>query len=261
MFPDVERAHVKLKIALCIPCHRQTEAKFTQCLAAMIAHTLGARVELDGEPVQIEFETIIVSSSLLPESRNRLVVEAINWQADYMLWMDADHVFPCEALLKLLSRSKLVVGCNYARRFSPTSPTASKRGDDDEWDLVWTTKEKAEAGEIEEVAHLGLGLCLVDMRVYAMLERKAVEDGKEHFWPLFEIPAKPDGIGCIGEDVSYFRLLREAGVRIFLDHELSWDVGHIGDQLLTNAHTVIQRDKFKEWTRRKLDKFQKEEAA
>lgn len=251
---------MKLKIALCIPAHRQVEAKFLQSVVSMVAYSSKATVEMDGEAVELEFETFIVSSSLLPESRNRLVVEAINWEADYMLWMDADHVFPCEALLKLLGRSKLVVGCNYARRFSPTSPTASKFGEDDEMDLVWTTQAKAFAGEVEEVAHLGLGLCLVDMRVYAILDRWATEAGKEHFWPLFEIKAKPDGIGCIGEDVKYFESLRAAGVKIFLDHEVSWDLGHCHEQILTNAHCEIQKPKYEEWVKRKLDKFKKEPA-
>lgn len=240
-----------LKVALCIPAHRQVEAKWTKCLTDMVAFSSRAVIEHDGEPAQIDFETIVVSSSLLPESRNRLVVEAINWEADYMLWLDADHVFPIDALLKLMSRSKLVVGCNYARRFTPTSPTASSLDDK----LVWTTQAKAEGGEIEEVASMGLGLCLVDMRVYALLDRKAEEEGKEHFWPLFTIPAKPDGIGCIGEDVSYFEKLREAGVKIFLDHELSWEVGHIHETILTNAHCEVQRDKYNDWTKRKLDKF------
>jgi hypothetical protein len=249
-----------IKIALCTPAHRQVEAKWAQCLAAMVAHTSKARIELDGEPADIEFEIFIVSSSLLLESRNRLVVEAINWGADYMLWMDADHVFPSDALLKLLSRSKLVVGCNYARRFTPTSPTASKYGEDDEMDLVWTTKEKAEAGELEEVAHLGLGFCLVDMRTYAILETQAEEAGKEHFWPLFDMPVKPDGIGCIGEDVRYFRMLREAGIKVFLDHEVSWDVGHLHEQILTNAHCIVQKPKYEDWTKRKLDKFKEKVA-
>lgn len=250
-----------MKVALCIPAYGDTKSKFTQCLVAMVAHTLGSRIELDGEPVQIEFETFIVSSSLLLESRNRLVVEAINWEADYMLWMDADHVFPPESLLKLLSRSKLVVGCNYARRFSPTSPTASKFGEDNEMDLVWTTQEKAEAGEIEEVAHVGLGFCLVDMRAYAILDKHAHDEGKEHFWPLFEMPVKPNGIGCIGEDVRYFKVLRDAGIKIFLDHEVSWQLGHITEQILTNAHTVVQKPRYEEWTRRKMDKFTKAEVA
>jgi len=172
-----------------------------------------------------------------------------------MLWMDADHVFPEDALVRLLSRSKLVVGCNYARRFNPTSPTASKYGEDDEMDLVWTTQEKAEADEVEEVAHLGLGLCLVDMRAFTLLERKADEDGKPHFWPLFRMDPTPEGIRFIGEDVHFFKSLREAGVKIFCDHALSWEVGHCYEMLLTNAHTVTQRDAYKTWTKRKYDKF------
>jgi hypothetical protein len=244
-----------VKIALCIPCHGDTKAKFTQCLAAMIAHTLGARIEMGGEPVKIEFETFIVSCSLLPESRNRLVAEAIHWEADYMLWMDADHVFPCDALLRLLSRNKLVVGCNYARRFNPTSPTASKYGTDNEADLVWTTEEKARGDVVEEVAHLGLGLCLVDMRTYAILEAKATEEGKEHFWPLFRMDPTEDGIRFIGEDVHYFKMIREAGIPVFCDHALSWELGHEFGTLLMNAHTVVQKDKWIEWRKSKLDKF------
>lgn len=239
-----------MKVALAIPCHGDTKAKFTQCLASMIAFTSNAKVEMDGKPEKIEFETFIVSCSILPESRNRLVAEAIHWEADYMLWMDADHVFPRDALLRLLSRNKLVVGCNYARRFSPTSPTVSN-----EDGLVWTTLEKADADEVEEVSHLGLGLCLVDMRAYAILEQKATDDGKPHFWPLFDMEPKADGIGFIGEDVHYFRILRDAGIKVFVDHALSWDVGHCSEQLLTNAHTVVDKPKWEAWSQRKMDKF------
>lgn len=240
-----------MKIALCIPCHGDTKTKFTQCIIAMVACTLGARIEDDNnDPIKIEFEVFIVSGSLLPESRNRLVAEAIHWEADYMLWMDADHVFPSDALLRLLARNKLVVGCNYARRFSPTSPTASKLVDG-KTELVWTE----EGMDIEEVAHLGLGFCLVNMRVYDILEARAAKAKKKHFWPLFRMDPGPSGITFIGEDVHYFKMLRAAGVPIFCDHALSWEVGHETSHILTNAHAVVQRPKFQEWTKHKLDKF------
>lgn len=244
-----------VKIAICIPCHGDTKTKFTQCLSAMLIHTMGARIEMGDEPVRPEIEVFIVSCSLLTESRNRLVAEAINWEADYMLWMDADHVFPPDALLRLLSRNKLVVGCNYARRFSPTAPTASKYGLDDEMELLWTTQEAADAGEVEDVAHLGLGLCLIDMRVFAALEQKATAEGKPHFWPLFRIDPTEDGIRFVGEDVYFFKLIREAGVPVHVDHALSWNVGHIHERILTNAHTVVDKPKWAEWNARKLDKF------
>jgi hypothetical protein len=170
-------------------------AKFTQCPDRHGDPHLSGDDHFDGEQSTPEFELFIVSSSLLPESRNRLVAEAINWEADYMLWMDADHVFPNDALLRLLSRSRLVVGCNYARRFSPTSPTASKFGDDDEMDLVWTTKEKGRGREMEEVAHLGLGLCLIDMRSFAILEAKALETAKRISGRCSAWTRRPTGSG------------------------------------------------------------------
>jgi hypothetical protein len=223
----------------------------------MVIHTSQAIIEYDGQRVTPDLKLFIVSSSLLTESRNRLVAEAINWEADYMLWMDADHVFPCDALLRLLGRSKLVVGCNYARRHTPTAPTASKHGSDDEVELIWTTEAKAKAEEVEEVAHLGLGLCLIDMRVFALLEQQAEAEGKDHFWPLFRIDPTEDGIRFVGEDVYFFKRLRDAGIGIFLDHGLSWQVGHLHETVLTNAHAEMQKDRFLEWSRRKLDKFKK----
>jgi hypothetical protein len=231
----------KLKVALCIPAHRQVEAKWAKSLADLIAYSSRATVYHDDQPAQFEFETIVVSSSLLPESRNRLVAEAWKWDADYMLWLDADHVFPCDALLRLLSRSQLVVGCNYARRCTPTYPTASKYGEDDAMDLVWTTEEKAKANELEEVAHVGLGVCLIDMRLYHCLEVAAKEAGRDTIWPLFKMEPKPNGIGFIGEDVHYFKTIRDAGIPVYLDHGVSWEVGHVGETIFTNAHCEVQK--------------------
>lgn len=241
-----------LKIALSIPCHSHTMSKFTQCLTEMIVHTMRAKIEVDGEAVIPDIRTFIVSSSILPESRNRLVAEAIHWEADYMLWMDADHVFPKDALVRLLSHNLPVVGCNYSRRCHPTGPTASRAiGDDGTLELVWSEDGQG----LEEIAHLGLGFCLIDMRVYGKLEQKATEDGKEHFWPLFEFKPLPGGIGFCGEDVDYFRNIREAGVPVYVDHDLSWGIGHLGEQIMTAAHALRDKDKWLNFQRTKMDKF------
>lgn len=237
-----------MRIAIAIPCHGQTQAKFTQCLASMMVHTMGAHIDVGGEKVTPEIEIFLVSCSLLTESRNRLVAEAIQWEADYMLWLDADHIFPRDALIRLLSLNLPVVGCNYPRRFSPTSPTASIGKD-----LVWSEQGMG----VQEVDHLGLGFCLMDMRVFGALEAKAEADGKEHFWPLFRIDPTEDGIRFIGEDVYFFKRIREAGVPVHCDHDLSWDVGHISDQILTQAHALKDKAKWLEFQKTKLDKFKR----
>lgn len=250
-----------MKIALCIPAYGMVSARFLYSLTKLLTFTAKARIEYDGEAVQPDIIPFLVSCSMLSESRNRLVVEAINAEADYLLWMDADHVFPEDALVRLLSRSKPVVGCNYGRRFEPTSPTAAKLvTDDEERGLLWTTEAKARADEVEEVSHLGFGLCLMHMSVFEALQAKADADGLEHFWPLFHFEMQPNGINTFGEDVFFFRKLREAGVSIWCDHALSWEVGHCHETIITNAHTVTQKDKWVAWNERKLDKFRKGEA-
>jgi hypothetical protein len=255
-----------MKIAICIPVYGMTHARFTQSLANLIVHTLGADVRgADGAPVKIELETFMVSCSMLTESRHRLVAEALHWGADHMFCLDADHVFPDDALVRLLGHGLPVVGCNYPRRFTPTAPTAAASGaaDEDVRGLVYTTKELAEQGRIEPVAHLGFGVLLIDMRVFDALqhraEEEAVRDGLSpdgaNFLPLFKFVETPGRIGMIGEDVFFFRKLAAAGIRPFVDHRLSWEVGHLFEIVLTNGHAVAQREAWAAHRRKNGAKF------
>jgi hypothetical protein len=247
-----------LKIALCIPVYGMTHAKFTQSLANMITHSLQADIrDGAGEPIKLQIETFMVSCSMLTESRHRLVAEALAWDADYMLWLDADHVFPCDALVRLLGHGLPVVGCNYPRRFSPTAPTAAICSEDDDSTrhLLYTTQELAEQGLVEPVAHLGFGVLLVNMKVFDALQAHAEAHGDGNFLPLFKFEPTENKIGMIGEDVFFFRKLAEAGVRPFVDHRLSWEVGHCFEVILYNSHAVAQRDKWAEHQRTKAAKF------
>lgn len=249
-----------MKIALAIPCYGDPKGKFVQCLADMIVHTKDANLrDAEGEKIDVEIQTFIVSSSILTESRHRLVAEAVLWGADFLLWMDADHVFPADALCRLWSRNLPVVGVNYARRCDPTAPTAAKIVTDDiEEDvknLVYTTKELADAGEVEEVSHLGFGLCLIDMRVFDVLQAQAEKEGSGSFLPLFQFTVKDDGIGMIGEDVFFFNKLRNAGFKVWCDHALSWEVGHLHDSIVFNAHAVSQKDRWVEKQKNTAQRF------
>jgi hypothetical protein len=253
-----------LKIAILIPCHGSPEAMFTQCLATMISHTYKAKMEdSEGNPLPVDIETFIVGSSILTEGRHCLVREALAWGADYLLWCDADHIFPPDALCRLLARNLDIVGCNYARRGKPTAPTAAiRRGTTDRENLVYTTEEKAMVGELEEVDHLGFGLCLMHAAVFDALQLHAEQKGEKSMMPLFELKANPDGTGIIGEDVFFFKKCREAGAKVWCDHGLSWEVGHIHKQVLTNAHAVAGMDAWDAEREQRREKYRKiEEAA
>lgn len=201
-----------MKVALCIPCHGDTKADFTFCLARMIAASITA-----GQGVEIE--TLIARSSILVESRTRLFEWSRDWGADYILWLDSDHTFSPQSLLKLLARRLPVVGANYRRRHIQNYPTAIKRDADGTWRLVETTAAKAAADQIEEVDRLGFGFLLMEMEAIS----KALG---EKINPLFETQSLPDGT-FIGEDALFCDRLRAAGLKIHVDHSVSIWVGHI----------------------------------
>lgn len=245
-----------VKLAICIPVYGDTKAKFTQSVLNAVIFALGARIEdAQGDPVKLEIEVFMVSCSMLTESRHRLVAEAVRWEADYMLWLDADHTFPADTIVRLLSHNLPVVGCNYPRRFTPTAPTAAYLDTDGVSKILYTTQEKAEAGLVEECAHLGFGVLLIDMRVFDALQHHAEAKGDGNFLPLFKFEPTENKVGMIGEDVFFFRKLATAGIRPFVDHRLSWEVGHIFEVVLTNQSAVNAKDAWAEHRRTRADKF------
>jgi hypothetical protein len=63
-------------------------------------------------------------------------------------------------------------------------------------------------------------------------------------WPLFGYEVVPDSLRVIGEDSYLFRLLKQAGIKTYVDHALSWDVGHLHEVALTNADTVADKEAY-----------------
>ena len=252
-----------IRLAICIPTYGDTKAKFTLSLAMALIHLGDCNItDENGGKLDVESEVFMVSCSMLTESRHRLVAEALVWGATHMLWLDADHVFPPDAFPRLLAHNLDVVGCNYARRCMPTAPTACKivtsEDGEDNKNLIYTTEDKALDALVEEVDHMGFGVCLINMRVFDMLQTHAdkdAADGSGNFLPLFKFEEIPGKIGMIGEDVFFFRKLRDAGARIYVDHGLSWEVGHIHEYIYTNAHAVSHKARWAEASKKTANKF------
>lgn len=253
----------KIKLAICIPVYGNPESLFLNSLMAAVEHWNRANLTNEkGEAFEKEVETFVVRSSILVENRHRLVAEALKWGADYMLWADADHIFERDAICRLWARNVDVVGCNYPRRCKPTAPTAAKvvapqTPDEDHTNLVYTDAGKASDNLMEEVDHVGFGLCLIRMSVFDRLQLHAEEKGEKSFLPLFVFKTKEDGSGQIGEDVYFFGKLRDAGIKVYCDHGVSWTVGHITEIVLTNAHAIVQQDAWREQGKRMADRYTK----
>ena len=221
-----------MKIAVCIPLYGDAKGPFAICLARMLVHTL-ATTAPSGE--RFEIEVFTETSTDLVANRTALLKRAIEWQARYVLWLDADHVFPPDALLRLIGHGLGVVGCNYLRRHEPLRPVTARQGADGEWEYVWTTADLADRGVVEEVAHVGLGLCLIDLNVLHQVKARVEEGVGWAHWEPFERRLVPGTQMRMSEDVSFFHELRDAGVAVHVDHRLSWETGHIAERTMTFA--------------------------
>lgn len=223
-----------MKVAVCIPRYGDTKGSFTISLARMLVHSMAA--EVPGRPGErLQMEIFSIASTDLVDNRTRLLQRAMGWQARYLLWLDADHVFPPDALLRLMRHRLEAVGCNYLRRNEPLLPVAARQKEDGGWEHVWTTEEKAKSGMVEPVTHTGLGLFLLDL---AMLHKvKAYVDQGVGWanWQPFDRKLLPGTMLRMAEDASFFAELRAAGVPVHVDHALSWEVGHVGERVLMHA--------------------------
>lgn len=191
-----------MKVAICTPAYGDVRAQFADSLAQLLIQS-PARVP------GVELAYFTMTSSDLAASRATIAAAAIDQGAEWLLWIDSDQSFPPDTLARLLAADKPVIGCNYPRRAFPIAPLA-QRIEDGKWQPVVTDAARAQAGTIEQVQLMGLGLCLVSAEVMRGLPRP---------WFRFE---------GAGEDTYFFSKLSQAGVPVFVDHGLSWEIGHIG---------------------------------
>ncbi len=218
-----------MKIAICTPYYGDVTAHYAYCLGQMLLLTSKANIVFNGLPAAPELNIFMRSSSVLPRIRSQLVDDALAWGANYLLWIDGDHWFPAESLVKLLSLNLPVAGVNYPTRETPALPTAT----DFNGQRVWTTENLAKERLVTQVQTLGLGLCLIDMNVIKALKAQQPER------PLFAMEPGPNG-SFIGEDIVFFRRVNEAGFKVYLDHALSWEIGHVARHVLYNSDTIAQ---------------------
>lgn len=202
-----------MQITICLPVHGDTRALFTYKLARMIAVT--HRDWPYPDPPHIEI--LMAESSSVAKNREWLTQEAEKIGAEWLLWLDSDQTFPADTLLRLLAHEVPVVGANYPQRGN-SRPAAKRDIGDGRTAPVWSTKEKIAAGDLEAVAFMGLGVCLVSMDALRRIER-----------PYFQGE---------NEDHFFFSKLRAAGIEVMLDHRLSAEVGHLNIQELTNDHAL-----------------------
>lgn len=216
----------KIRVGIGVPSPGEWKSGFGHALVQMIGYFERCHAHL---PDDVRPEIVLVAvDGHLPEVRHRIAGEAVLEKCTHLLWLDSDMIFPPDTLHRLLRHNVAVVGVNYPRRTWPHIPT-SHAGGEAKAGIVWS--EEGKTG-IEEVKHVGLGVCLMDIRVF---------DAIEPPYFMFE-PDPKTRLNVRGEDVFFFeKLRREAGIPTYIDHDLSREVGHVGEMIFTLAHAWAAR--------------------
>lgn len=161
--------------------------------------------------------------SILPQSRQALAESAVEGEASHILFIDDDMVFPPDTAKRLLSHRKWVVGCNCPTKMIPATTTARQKSEKSSGNQVFSTPDKH---GLEKVWRVGTGVLLIDTRVFEKLEK-----------PWFPMRWVPELQNWQGEDWGFCEKLEEAGFPIFVDHDLSREIGHTGE--FTYTHDVV----------------------
>ena len=108
----------KSKLAVLIPCRDTLHSAHALALAELVKfNTMN----------NIDTHVFMDASTILLTQRERLATQAVGLNADYMLWLDSDMVFPATTAVRLLAHTEPVVAGNYIRRQKPYKGVAYKK--------------------------------------------------------------------------------------------------------------------------------------
>lgn len=184
------------KVAIGIPYYRAVEGP--TLLSCMHLSALSADMKVAMLPIG-------TSGCYVEDNRNGCVEYALNTGIDFthFLWIDGDMIFPGDALLRLLSHDKDIVGANYRTR-TPPYKFAGVYHDQTDTHLM-------EPG-LHRMAQLPTGLLLTRFDIYRKM-------GYPWFRPGLHSEPR--------DDIYFCRRATEMGYEIWCDHDLTKEVRHI----------------------------------
>lgn len=209
------------KLAILLPCRDILHSAFAFDLARLTAYWSAKHVPNGGS-----LHLFNSMGTLICDQRQNLILEALNVNADYVLWLDSDHRFPKDLVDRLHAHGKDIVACNYSTRRVPAKPVAFANDRCDE--LVYTMPDST---GLQPVHAIGMGAMLESTAVYKKLQL-----------PFFTIGYSRGANDFFGEDVWHCRQAREAGFEVFVDHDVSKQIRHIGMFEYTHEHAAACRD-------------------
>jgi len=206
--PVVKRPWEGLRVCIGIPSGDMIHTDFAFCMAGLI---------LQSAMMGINNAAANAKSTYVHAGRNILVEQAQALGATHLLFLDSDMTFPYDALARLLSHKKDIVGATYVRRRYPHGLLGSK---------IDGSGEVPTTGLIQ-MAEMPTGCLLIKMDCFDLIEK-----------PFFRHKVKDDLM--IGEDILFCRTMTALGKTIWCDMDLSMHLGHLGQEKFTILGTHMK---------------------
>lgn len=185
------------------------------CMGTIHSETVGSLIRMILSYKDIEFRPYIISHSLVYDARNAILNYALEQNADYLLFVDSDIMFPQEALATLLNMNKpMVTGVYWTRSeehkeqvvYEKVTPRRFKKSPSAD-----PVRHKIEVPE--EVAACGMGFCLI--------RKDLLRNVCKHFRSPYE-PYKG-----LGEDIAFCYRVGKLNVPIWA---INVGLEHIGQK-------------------------------
>lgn len=183
----------------------------------------------------MDIQVILHRNTILARSREEITRRALkNPDVTHLLWIDTDMRFPPDLFERLIAHNKQFVAANCSKRTRPALPTAFKKAGNT---IKRRVPEDSDTG-LEQVDGVGAAIMLHKREVYEKIPQ-----------PWWETPWQqvgPDKWEMLGEDVLFCAKCANADIPIYIDHDLSWEIGHIGEHEYTMQDVLKDRDELRQ---------------
>jgi len=200
-----------MSIAICSPARDQVSTGYAKSLA-----NLTARLAKKNQ----QFELFMSLGTVVSQLRINLASMALAKGHDWLLWLDTDMHFPDDIVEKLLSHKKPIVAATYSTRYKPQRSVAFTNQND------YDQRLNIDSG-LHEVWAVGMGCMLTHRSVFETIPKPWFA----HDWDL-----KTESF--TGEDIFFCKTAAEYGFDIYVDVDLSKEIGHYGTKIFLLQETV-----------------------
>ena len=202
-----------IKLNIAIPTAGKVPAAFAYSLAGMVAKVAADKVPTMPE-ASLELAIDVVESSNWITNREQLAKRAIEQGRTHLMFLDDDMSFDPRVLEIMLGRRQPIVVTNYLIKTTPAKDFVAVSEDGQR-----RIQTKESSTGLEPCAYSGFGVSIIETEVF-----------KKTPQPWFLPEFNPETSTYTTEDNPFFARARAAGFRVWLDHDASKLINHIGQK-------------------------------